>query len=277
MRARPDPVLLVEGLGVPAWIKSPDGRYLAVTRELAHHVGARRGEMVGRLDAEFWPDPAVSSFRASDNAALARPAGVLVPEPGLTGRDRVTVTAKTAVRAEGELLGTLGFFVEVPAPFPRRDPGPSDQHSPGRLAGVTRKILAALDGPGDRTLAEYEPAPGLAPLPSGGPKWIERLRQTVLERYRERISASVLARDFGVHPGHLGRAFRKAFGQHLSEFIRQRRIDWACMQLVTTSQPVGHIALDAGYYDQSHFARDFRRVTSKTATEYRGAFLKAPR
>ena len=55
----------------------------------------------------------------------------------------------------------------------------------------------------------------------------------------------------------------------MSEFIRQRRIEFACDQLLQNQLPINQIALESGFYDQSHFTNAFKRVMGITPAEYR--------
>ncbi|HTH65672.1 MAG TPA: AraC family transcriptional regulator [Gemmatimonadales bacterium] len=73
----------------------------------------------------------------------------------------------------------------------------------------------------------------------------------------------------GVHPMHLARLFRKRFGYSMGEFVRRRRIAWACGQLAGSDATIAAIALAAGFADQAHFTRTFRRITSCTPRWYR--------
>jgi len=73
----------------------------------------------------------------------------------------------------------------------------------------------------------------------------------------------------GVHPMHLARLFRKRFGYSMGEFVRRRRIAWACGQLASSDATVAAIALAAGFADHAHFTRTFRRVTGFTPRWYR--------
>ena len=47
------------------------------------------------------------------------------------------------------------------------------------------------------------------------------------------------------------------------------RVIEACNLLVDTNLPVTTVALDAGFYDHSDFARQFRRHMGQTASQFR--------
>lgn len=78
-----------------------------------------------------------------------------------------------------------------------------------------------------------------------------------------------IARVVGVHPMHLAKLFRRRFGYSLGEFVRRRRVAWACGQLGDSGATVASIALAAGFADHAHFTRTFRRITGCTPSWYR--------
>jgi AraC family transcriptional regulator len=75
-----------------------------------------------------------------------------------------------------------------------------------------------------------------------------------------------------VHPDHLARAFKLRFGLPIGSYLRRLRLDWAATRLESNEQAISAIALAAGFADQSHFTRTFRRHTGLTPHEYRHAF-----
>jgi AraC family transcriptional regulator len=90
------------------------------------------------------------------------------------------------------------------------------------------------------------------------PRWLLRVRDR-LHTDAEAATLTELAAIAGVHPGHLTRAFRRYFGQSIGGYVRDRRLDWSARQLTGSSQSLSTIATAAGFSDQSHFTRVFRR------------------
>ena len=73
----------------------------------------------------------------------------------------------------------------------------------------------------------------------------------------------------GVHPMHLAKLFRRRFGCSMGEYLRRRRIAWACGQLARGEGSITAIAHDAGFADHAHFTRTFVRVAGCTPRWYR--------
>jgi AraC family transcriptional regulator len=101
------------------------------------------------------------------------------------------------------------------------------------------------------------------------PAWLERARDLLHERRSEQLEILDVAREVGVPPARLARAFRAAFGMPLATYHRRVRLDWAAHQIERYDTPISAIALRAGFYDQAHFTRHFRRHTGRTPAEYR--------
>jgi len=68
---------------------------------------------------------------------------------------------------------------------------------------------------------------------------------------------------------HLAKVFRAHEGVTPSEFVRVQRVEWARRQLLRSVDSLAAIALEAGFADQSHFTRCFRRVTGISPGRYR--------
>ncbi len=77
-----------------------------------------------------------------------------------------------------------------------------------------------------------------------------------------------LAREVGVHPVYLGRAFRKAYGCTPGEYQRRLRVERA-QRALAGKAGIAHVAFDAGFCDQSHLNRVFKRHTGVTPGRYR--------
>lgn len=101
------------------------------------------------------------------------------------------------------------------------------------------------------------------------PTWLSKAREMLHESYTEAPTLQEVARAAGVHPVHLATEFRKAFRVTVGEYLRRLRVEYSSRELIATSRPLVDISLDAGFSDQSHFTRTFKRVTGLTPAAYR--------
>jgi AraC family transcriptional regulator len=111
-----------------------------------------------------------------------------------------------------------------------------------------------------------------APAGRAPPPWLRRVRERLEAELFADVPAAELARAEGVHPVSLARAFRAHFGTSPGAFVRGRRIAWAAAALTREpARPITDVALAAGFYDHSHFARVFRAQMGRSPSAYRRA------
>jgi AraC family transcriptional regulator len=84
-----------------------------------------------------------------------------------------------------------------------------------------------------------------------------------------RIRIENLAALLDLSVGHFCRAFKSTFGLSAHDYLMRRRIEVAQGLMLTTSDPLGAIALSCGMSDQSHFSRWFRRIVGETPHQWR--------
>ncbi|MFZ3266591.1 MAG: AraC family transcriptional regulator [Terriglobales bacterium] len=102
------------------------------------------------------------------------------------------------------------------------------------------------------------------------PIWLARVIDKISAEYSARPTLHELSSEAGVHPVHLSRVFRRWNGQGIGEFVHRMRIRAACQQMLQPEMPLAEIGLAAGFADQSHFTRSFRRVTGMSPARFRG-------
>lgn len=105
-------------------------------------------------------------------------------------------------------------------------------------------------------------------------RWLQRARDLLEARFTENISLTEVAQNVGVHPVHLAQTFHKTYSCTVGEYVRKLRIDYACRELTLSEKPIVDIALTAGFCDQSHFTRTFKRLMGVSPTQYREAVNK---
>ncbi|MEO7732132.1 MAG: AraC family transcriptional regulator [Kofleriaceae bacterium] len=101
--------------------------------------------------------------------------------------------------------------------------------------------------------------------------WLAVIDRLIATRFTEPWSLAALAAEVEVHPAHLARAFRRAHGTSIVAALLHRRVAAAAARLATSRAALAEIATGAGFYDQPHFTRMFRRATGLTPAAYRRA------
>lgn len=82
-----------------------------------------------------------------------------------------------------------------------------------------------------------------------------------------RIRVDELARIAGLPALQFSRAFRREHARTPYAFVLEIRIDHA-KALLGSGAAIAEVAADAGFADQSHFTRHFRRRTGMTPREF---------
>lgn len=103
-----------------------------------------------------------------------------------------------------------------------------------------------------------EPEPRATP-----PRWLNRLKQALESESLARVNVAREARAAGVHPAHASRLFRRCFGASITEHAQAHCVRRA-LGFLSGAAPLSHVAIAAGFYDQSHMNRIFRRVAGRT-------------
>jgi len=97
-----------------------------------------------------------------------------------------------------------------------------------------------------------------------------RLRALLDDRVLEAFTISDAAAVLGAHPSHLTRSFTRAYGMPPHRYLISRRVDHA-RRLLVDGWPVADAAASAGFHDQAHLTRHFRRILGTTPARFRAA------
>ena len=188
----------------------------------------------------------------SEDRVVAACAGDLVAKPpGAAHENRFGTYGAESLRFE---LG--GDDLRMPAPL--------DGHSIDRALARRKALVHEARVSGEPIVRR----PGTqAGTPRGTRARVSpqaRLLVRLRRDFRERLSLRELARDLGVHRSHLTRQFTLDFGCSPQTYVLLRRVAWAAERLPQHTGTLAGLAADAGFADQSHFTRTFKRVFGST-------------
>lgn len=140
--------------------------------------------------------------------------------------------------------------------------GEQDAAAPLALEGLVLELIAGLVRHADAGAS----AAGGTP-----PQWLRSIHERLHEHTQPPQTLQTLAVSAGVHPATLTKAFRRAYGCAPGEYLRRLRLERATTRLTSGNESIAEIAADAGYADQAHFTRAFKRATGFTPAGYRRA------
>jgi AraC family transcriptional regulator len=135
-----------------------------------------------------------------------------------------------------------------------------DGFSPLAIEGLLLEIVAEISR-SSRKIHDSQPTTR-----------IELVKELIHSQLQEPLPLSALAKHAGMHPVYLAQAFRKVCGCTIGEYVRRLRIEFACRELTDPNRTISEIAAAAGFFDQSHFTRTFKRLVGVTPAEFRKHF-----
>jgi len=178
--------------------------------------------------------------------------------------------------AHRNLAGADGFEqIEIefdPAWLGSRLPGAPVQAWLGGSGGAAAHALAVLCG---RSLSEAVLRTALrqfldttvATDDVRHPFWLDDVTRRLKGAPTRKVAD--LAHEAGLHPSWLGTAYRRAAGEGLMDAAARFRVEHATRLLRETDSAFSDIAADAGFCDQSHMIRSFRRVLGRLPSAVR--------
>lgn len=98
---------------------------------------------------------------------------------------------------------------------------------------------------------------------------VEEVKIHILEHLSEDLSRGRIAQRFYLSADYLDRLFRRSYGQTLTEFILQARINLAKQLLSNDDLLIADVSYKTGFLTPSHFTRAFKRSTGLTPITYR--------
>ena len=87
--------------------------------------------------------------------------------------------------------------------------------------------------------------------------------------YMEKITIQSLSEKFNYSESYITKQCKKELGIPFAEFLRQKRIYSAAMQLSEKNKKISDIAKDVGYTDMAYFRECFKKYIGMSPTEYR--------
>ena len=128
--------------------------------------------------------------------------------------------------------------------------------SPLAIEGLLLEMLAVVGG---ATHAREPTAPA----------WLSRTVDLLHGEFQRSLTLDYISSAIGVNPLHLSRVFRKFHHRTIGDYVSRLRVQYCCRRLSERDTPLANLALDAGFADQSHFTRTFKRITGLTPNAFR--------
>jgi len=98
---------------------------------------------------------------------------------------------------------------------------------------------------------------------------VSRIADFIHVHLRHDLSLPVLAEQVGFSPYHFTRVFRQATGESPHQYVLSKRVERAQWLLTETDTPLAHVAIEAGFTNQSSFTQVFKQRLGLTPGAYR--------
>jgi len=116
---------------------------------------------------------------------------------------------------------------------------------------------------------------GKDPSSQDGRPLSERVTNWQQSHYQETVTLATASRAIGVSTSTLVHRLRRETGKTFKQLLTEIRLSEAKKLLATTSLDISEIGDTCGFFDQSHFTREFKRAINLTPGEFR-KLLRVP-
>ncbi|RXK07080.1 AraC family transcriptional regulator [Halarcobacter bivalviorum] len=94
-----------------------------------------------------------------------------------------------------------------------------------------------------------------------------KIKEYLDKNYLEELTLEEMAETFTLSTIHLIRIFKKEFGLPIHSYILNKKVHYA-KELLSSNKSIVEVALQSGFFDQSHLNRSFKRVFQLSPKEF---------
>jgi AraC-like DNA-binding protein len=125
--------------------------------------------------------------------------------------------------------------------------------------------------------AKYKVLSSIGFIQTYGKPDVERINNVytyVLENFLHPINLSEVASIANMNPTAFSRYFKAKTGKTFTQFLYEIRIEHAYKLLIDGKFNVSQVCYECGFQNQSHFIKQFRRITHQTPLQYQNEHNK---
>ncbi len=127
------------------------------------------------------------------------------------------------------------------------------------------RVMVTISGAADQAQKPFPPAP----------ETLQELARYLDGHCTDELSVEWMAERAGLSPSHLVRVFRKHFGMTPHAYQINRRVQLG-QRAIRRGAPIADAALAAGFFDQPHFQKVFKRLVAATPGQYGRPLKRLP-
>jgi two-component system response regulator YesN len=103
---------------------------------------------------------------------------------------------------------------------------------------------------------------------------IRNMIDYINQNFTRKLRSEEVARVSGLSTSRCLHLFKEETGVSLSEYIKKLRIDYGKYLLLNTDVNIADCAVEAGFFDQSHFTKTFKQMEKSTPSQFRRKFKR---
>lgn len=99
--------------------------------------------------------------------------------------------------------------------------------------------------------------------------WLNKLVRILDNEVEEKHSLKTLSERVFIHPNYMSRVFKEQVGVTIGQYQMGKKIKSATKKLFIEKNSIVQIALDCGFFDESHFIKTFKAYHKITPHQFR--------
>jgi two-component system response regulator YesN len=103
---------------------------------------------------------------------------------------------------------------------------------------------------------------------------IRKMIDYIDQNFTRKIKSEEVALIGGLSTSRSLHLFKEETGLSLSEYIKRLRVDYGKYLLLNTDVNIADCAIEAGFFDQSHFTKTFKQMEKSTPAQFRRKYKK---
>ena len=103
---------------------------------------------------------------------------------------------------------------------------------------------------------------------------IRKMIDYINQNFTQKLKSEEVAKVGGLSTSRCLHLFKEETGLSLSEYIKKLRIDYGKYLILNKDVNLADCAIDAGFFDQSHFTKTFKQVERMTPSQFRRKYKK---
>lgn len=108
--------------------------------------------------------------------------------------------------------------------------------------------------------------------PTKNEETCKKILEYIHNHYSYKLTVADISTEVGISPTYFSTFFCEHFHQHFTDYLRNYRIEQACVLLSNANMSVAEIAVSVGFGSSSHFIQQFVKSKGITPLKYRRCF-----